>query len=301
MTETRKIDKRKNVKVVTSNSFITAKGLEKLSLKARKLLYIVTAQCKKNDDHFYEYSISPKEFADMMGIDTSNVYREAHKITSELARSFIEIVVDEKKAYRQYPLMASSIYENEMLVIELNPRMTSFLLQLKKDFSQPLLHDFVKMKSPYSMAIWHLFQREMQSNKPETRRIEFFVSVDELRQVTGTEDKLKQIGQFKERVLDKALREIKYNCATDITYTNRKKGKTVIGFDFIAVGERGIDLTDWEKEFEKTEKGIRVKKKARKLELQNRARERELTPSEKMELEELNEELSQMTLMDFWE
>ena len=104
----REIDKRDSLRVVTSNSFITAKGLEKLSLKARKLLYVVTAQCKMNDEQFYEYSISPKEFADLMGIDKSNVYREAYKITSELAKSFIEIVADGKKNYRQYPLMASS-------------------------------------------------------------------------------------------------------------------------------------------------------------------------------------------------
>ena len=53
----REIDKRDSLRVVTSNSFITAKGLEKLSLKARKLLYVVTAQCKMNDEQFYEYSI----------------------------------------------------------------------------------------------------------------------------------------------------------------------------------------------------------------------------------------------------
>lgn len=294
----REIDKRDSLRVVTSNSFITAKGLEKLSLKARKLLYVVTAQCKMNDEQFYEYSISPKEFADLMGIDKSNVYREAHKITSELAKSFIEIVADGKKNYRQYPLMASSVYEDEKLVIELNPRMTSFLLQLKRDFSKPLLNDFLKMNSPYSMAIWHLFQREMHSRKPGTRRIEFFVSVEELRKVTGTENKLKQIGQFKERVLDKALREIKDNCATDITYKNRKKGKSVIGFDFIAINEIGLDLTDWEKEFEKTEKGQRVKKKARRLEIIRKSKNEELTKSEIIELHELEEELAQMTLDD---
>ena len=294
----REIDKRDSLRVVTSNSFITAKGLESLSLKARKLLYIVTAQCRMNDEKFYEYSISPKEFAELMEIDKSNVYREAKKITTELSKSFIEIIPEDKKGYRQYPLMASSIYEEEKMVIELNPRMTSFLLQLKKDFSKPLLNDFMKMNSPYSMAIWHLFQREMHSRKPGTRRIEFFVSVEELRKVTGTENKLKQIGQFKERVLDKALREIKDNCATNITYTNRKKGKNVIGFDFVAINEIGVDLTDWEKEFEKTEKGQRIKKKARRLEIINKSKNEELTQSEKIELQELEEELAQMTLYD---
>ena len=65
-----------------------------------------------------------------------------------------------------------------------------------------------------------------------------------MRQVTGTENKLKQIGQFKERVLDKAIREIKDNCGVVVTYTNLKKSRTVIGFHFVAVQEYYIDESD---------------------------------------------------------
>lgn len=53
MNEPKKIDKRENLKTVTSNNFITAKGLEKLSLKARKMLYIAISQCRKGDKDFF--------------------------------------------------------------------------------------------------------------------------------------------------------------------------------------------------------------------------------------------------------
>jgi plasmid replication initiation protein len=86
------------------------------------------------------------------------------------------------------------------------------------------------------MAIWHLMQREMHSRKPGiTDTIEFELTLEELRQVTGTKDKLKQISEFKKRVLDKAIREIKENCGIIIKYTNLKIGRTVIGFHFSAV------------------------------------------------------------------
>ena len=52
MNNLKKIDTRDSIKTVTSNDFITAKGLEKLSLKARKMLYIAISQCKKNDKAF---------------------------------------------------------------------------------------------------------------------------------------------------------------------------------------------------------------------------------------------------------
>ena len=75
MNEPKKIDKRENLKTVTSNNFITAKGLEKLSLKARKMLYIAISQCRKGDKDFFSYSISVKDFAELMNIKPQAVCR----------------------------------------------------------------------------------------------------------------------------------------------------------------------------------------------------------------------------------
>ena len=120
--------------------------------------------------------------------------------------------------------------------------MAELLLGLNGNFSQPQLSDFMRMRSVYSMAIWHLMQREMKSQKPGmTETINFDLSLEELREVTGTQEKLKQVGQFKDRVLNKALREIEDNCAVIITYQNIKRGRSVIGFHFSAESEFHID------------------------------------------------------------
>lgn len=52
MDEKRDINTEKCIKVVTTNDFITSCGLDKISLKARKLLYIAIAQCKLSDNKF---------------------------------------------------------------------------------------------------------------------------------------------------------------------------------------------------------------------------------------------------------
>ena len=49
----RELNTKENIKTVTSNQFITACGLEGISLKARKLLYIAISQSKKTDTEFY--------------------------------------------------------------------------------------------------------------------------------------------------------------------------------------------------------------------------------------------------------
>ena len=52
MEQKKNTDTRKTVRTVTSNDFITAMGIEEMTLKARKLLYIAISQCKKNDQEF---------------------------------------------------------------------------------------------------------------------------------------------------------------------------------------------------------------------------------------------------------
>lgn len=134
--------------------------------------------------------------------------------------------------------------ENGSIRFEISKQMTDFLLNLTGNFSQPLLYDFLKMRSPYSMAIWHLMQMKMKSKKlGVTATTSFDISLAELRKVTGCIDKLKQVGEFKKRVLDKALREI-FDCAgVKITYQNIKVGRTVEGFRFFAEGVAHIDLS----------------------------------------------------------
>ena len=99
MEEIKKIDKRESLRVVTSNNFITAQGLDKLSLNARKLLYIAIAQCEMKDTEFYEYETTPMELAQMWGIDPSNVYEAASKIADELLSIIITEASEEKKRF----------------------------------------------------------------------------------------------------------------------------------------------------------------------------------------------------------
>lgn len=241
----RELNTKESVRTVTSNQFITACGLGGISLKARKLLYIAVSQSKKTDTEFFEYEIGVKEFADLMGIAPTHVYQEADALTDELMRGFVKIQEKDSKSWRKYQLFDMCEYtENGSIRFEISKQMTDFLLNLTGNFSQPLLHDFLKMRSPYSMAIWHLMQREMKSKKlGVTATTGFDLTLKELRQVTGTEDKFKSISHFKQKVLDKAIREI-FDCAgVKISYDNIKIGKKVTGFRFFAEGVGHIDLS----------------------------------------------------------
>ena len=291
MDEVKKIDKRESLTVVTDNGLIDAQDLPKLSLNARKLFYVAVSQCKKNDKEFYEYETSPAELADMWGVSRQEVYQVAEKICKELMQIVITIRTG-KKAFKMRHLFEKCNYDDDAkLTFKLHNEMTDLLLGLKKDFSKPLVWDFMKMRSPYSMALWHLFQKEMKSFKPMmTQRIEFDISLEELRAVTGTENKLKQVGEFKKRVLDKALKEIKRNCWVNITYDNIKRGRTITGFRFTAESVWGyMDVSDM---------SFRMQKRMRKADLIRKRADIGLDPDEQEELLDLMADLDQLTLED---
>ena len=292
MNKSKKIDKRESLRVVTSNEFISAKALCGLSLNARKLLYIAISQCQKDDTEFYEYATTPQELAEIWGIDRSNVYRAADAITDELMKLFLRWGSDTEKRFKKRHVFETCDYDDtSKVVFKLHPDMTDLLLGLKRDFSKPLVWDFMKMRSPYSMAIWHLMQREMKSFKPMTTKpISFDLTLEELRMATGTESKLKGLSEFKRFVLDKALKEIREKCFVSITYENIKQGKVVTGFWFTAESVFGTFDTD--------NMPYRMQKHLRKAQLINKKFEGNITELEEQELKGLEADLSQITLED---
>ena len=243
--KTREIKVKDNTRVVTHNELVKAIGLEELSLHAAKLFYIAVSQCKKTDPEFYEYKISIPQFANLMRVDPSNVYKTADSVTTELLRTLIIAKMPSIKKnsrsdmkFEKYSIFSKCKYDPDTgeIYFKINQDMTDFLLGLSGNFTKPLLQDFLQMKSVYSMRIWHLLQIYMKSQKPATeiegKEKEYYISLEELKEVTGTQEKYKQIGEFKKEVLDKALREIHKYAGVQMEYREKKLGKRIVGFYF---------------------------------------------------------------------
>lgn len=291
MAPKKQIDKRESLRVVTSNDLIDTRDLARLSLNARKLFYVAVAQCRMTDKEFYEFETTPRDLAEMWGITRQEVYQVADKITTELMKIVITLRSGER-AFQKRHLFEKCDYDDKAkLTFKLHNEMTEMLLGLKKNFSKPSLYPFMRMKSPYSMAIWHLFQKEMRTERPYANQtVEFDLTLDELRAVTGTEKKLKQVGQFKERVLDKAIREIRDNCMAAVEYTNIKQGRKVIGFRFVV-------KSLWYRDPETMT--LRERQHLRKVELVSKRADGTISPDELGELDKLILELDQLTFEDF--
>ena len=284
MKDVRTLDKRNNLRIVTDNGLIDAQDLSKLSLNARKLFFIAVSQCRMNDQRFYDFETTPAELAEMWGISRQEVYQVANKICKELMQIVITLRKGRKSFKMRHLFEICEYGDDATLTFKLHSEMSDVLLGLKKNFSQPLLWDFMRMRSPYSMTIWHLFQKEMRSLKPMmTQLIEFDISLEDLRAVTGCEEKFKAISEFKRFVLDKAIKEIRQNCLVEVKYIDLKRGRTIVGFHFTAKNALGY--------MDVSEMSLRMQKKMRKAELIGKRARVGLDPDESEELVDLSAEL----------
>lgn len=290
-----KVDTRESVRIITSNRLITANGLGNLSLYARKLFLLAISQCRQSDKEFFEYQISASDFAELTKVRKDHICEMANKLTDELLQTVIvEQSTKKSDIFLKFTIFSKCSYDGSSLYFKLNPDMTDFLLHLRKNFSKPLLRDFMPMKSIFSMTIWHLMQREMQSLKPDPERPMYFrLALDELRTVTGTEEKFQRISQFKSKVLNKAIDEIKALELADITYTDVKKGHSVVAFDFTA-RFAGIDYYNlFFAPLPDTPQKDYIVKRTRLVKLRSEAKERPLTTDEKKEMDALELEVGQ--------
>lgn len=238
----REVDTRDCIRVVTSNDFLKIQGLADLSLNALKLLYFAISQCKKDDDIFYSCIIKEKELAKCWGITKQTLYDASENITKELSNFVIR-----KNDLNQYnyirkfnvPMFGIVVDDfdskgNKIIQIALNPFANELFLHLDKNFSRPLLCDFNKMKSVNSILIWHLIQVKLNSIKPGGNKIvNTRLSVNELRILTNNITTYPDLKEFKKKVINQAIKDIKRSCNIDVVCKSIKDGRNTIGYEFI--------------------------------------------------------------------
>lgn len=296
----REIDMRPNIRIVTSNDLISAKGLSKLSLYSRKLFLLAIAQCRKSDKEFYYYEINVSDFAKLIGTPRNHVYEVAREISNELMHTTVEIISNpEKRRFRIFTLFALCDYDDARLYFQLNSALTEFLLDLRKDFSQPLLTDFLPMKSTSTMALWHLMQREVQKIQLDSQDKKatfcFQLTLEEIRIATNTEEKYERISQFKGKVLDHALEELNRLQLARVSYKDVKSGRFIVAFEFTVKYVGSEYLINFAKLPDDPRKRF-IQQQTRLLKLKGKRR---LSAAEKAEKEALEKELEGLSLDNF--
>lgn len=234
----KKMDLRETNVMTVNNGFITAKYDGRMSINAMKLLRLTLTQCRMNDNEFFEYDVTVTDLAAMFRIDASNIYREMDKITTQMMKTLIHIRPDgSKKDFDKFTMFSECHYREKtgILTVQLSEKMKPYVLELKGNFTKIPIGNLVTMRSKYSMKLYELLSMELR-NAPTygSKKQLVYLDLATIRTATGTEEKLKQIKELRERLLNIAVNEInESDIGWNISYTDRKNGRTIIGFDFV--------------------------------------------------------------------
>jgi plasmid replication initiation protein len=187
------------------------------------IYFMMLSKMRPTDASHVKYEISLKEIEEKTGrIWQYNQLRDA---TLNLIGKVFEI--EESDGLLQVAMLSSAKYVRGKGTIQLSVAedMKPYLVQLKNNFTSFELYCVLNMSSKYAKWLYVQFSRWKDKGY-------LTIKVEQLRKQLNLNDQYKQWGQFKENVLEPAIRQINKASDIRISYEIEKKGKTIHRLNF---------------------------------------------------------------------
>lgn len=216
---------------VMANDIITGKQVS--TLQQARFIRLMIAQIVKQDTELKTFTCRIQDFAKFFNIAPSNLYSEVDNLCTELLKCQVHISTgNSKKPWKKINWFGCAEYDgNGNLILCLGEQMRPYVLELNKWYTQYQLKEIIGMKSVYGIRLYEILT--CSQNKARYTRDEFTFEIQELREMLGCEEKYKQIKEFKEKVIEKAVNEI--NSHTDVLvcheYIKTGRKVTAVLFD----------------------------------------------------------------------
>jgi plasmid replication initiation protein len=240
-----------DARVVKSNQLVQSR-MNWTKLEHRVVAMLV-AQLKKEDDKFEEQRVYIKDIADLSGRDGKSLYDQAEEICRKLLDQKIQVRTqtdDGRRRYKGYNCMSTCEYVEGSGYIEakFNEDMKPFLLQLKRRFTQYNLKCFMRLSSQHSMRIYELLK--MREGIKYLR-----IEIEELREILCCEHSYNRFTDFKRWVLEKAREELQEKADIYFNYKVTRDGQTPVSVNFLIKKNGSEDSERNENAIIKSEEG----------------------------------------------
>lgn len=218
-----------DTRVVKSNQLVQSR-MNWTKLEHRVVAMLV-AQLKKEDEEFEEQRVYIKDIADLSGRNGKSLYDQAEEICRKLLDQKIQVrtrTEDGRRRYKGYNCMSTCEYVEGSGYIEakFNEDMKPFLLQLKRRFTQYNLKCFMRLSSQHSMRIYELLK--MREGIKYLR-----IEIEELREILCCEHSYNRFADFKRWVLEKARDELREKADIYFNYKVTRDGQTPVRVNFL--------------------------------------------------------------------
>jgi plasmid replication initiation protein len=212
---------------IRQHNAITTARYEYSELQLDLLFYLLSMLRKEKTDGVYEIVV--KDLSDMTGKEYK--YGYLRKATEEMGSRMFE--VSTAKSYKQlwmFQRVEYMIGEGRIEIEFTNP-IKPYLFDLKDNFTSFQLYAALRLSSKYAKRIYALCSQWRDKGQTQT------FSLDELKKMLALIDdkgneQYRQIGQFKQFVLDESVKQINQHTDLQIDYTLQKRGRSFQNITF---------------------------------------------------------------------
>lgn len=214
---------KKNL-IVKSNYIVEASY--KLSLGEQRVIYVLTSMIKSDDKEFKTYRLTVKEFAEILGSKSKDMYAQVARYVEGLRDRDLTII--KEKSILKTKWLSSAEYFTDEGYVELcfDPKLKPYLLMLKERFTKLSLEQMVSFASQYSGRIYELLKQYEKIG-------ERVFKIEDLRSLLGVGfEEYPKYANFKQKVLLKAKDEINSDSDLTIDFEEIKKARKVESIKF---------------------------------------------------------------------
>ncbi|MEY8742859.1 replication initiation protein [Niallia circulans] len=204
--------------VSKANSIIEA--TYKLGVMEQKIISVIASNIHPNDKDFQTYTFSIKQFGNLIGSKSKNLYKEVDKVTTKLMQPFLFINPEGKPTRIAWLSKATYNVNEGSVTVRFDPDLKPFFLFLNQKFTKYKLGNIIHLRSNYSIRLYEL----LKSYEGLTERT---FTVEELRAKLGADNKYPNWINFRQRVIDHAQAEIAQKTDISFTYDTIRKGRSI--------------------------------------------------------------------------
>lgn len=213
-----------NQLVVKLNALVEAKY--KLTMREQKIVLYLISKIRRDDEEFKTYTLPIKEFSEMLDLKGKAKYTDLRKVTDQLQQRLIRINTGTEIASLHWLSLVVYKPDEGVISFRFDPYLKPYLLKLRESFTSYQLKNILKLSSSYAIRIYELL-KQYERIKERT------VSLEELREMLGATDVYPEYANFKQRVLNPAMNELKEKTDLSFEYEEIKVRRKTVKIKFI--------------------------------------------------------------------
>lgn len=239
-----------NKKVVEHNDLVTGVAkMDKVPLKIFELAVSCLDTENPPKDNVVELSKETLfSFLNAKEGDTNKHSRFREALTTLHKQSVFEVKERSEKGKWEFAIISpiERTWWNsygDTVKIQFTNSIMPYLVDLKQNFTQYLITDIMELGSKYSIIIYkwlsmnyNQFEKYKDSSirrKDQLNELENpYITVEELRRMTNTEEEYDRVYDFFRFVVDAAMKEISEHTHFEVSYEKVKSGRSVVGVRF---------------------------------------------------------------------